>query len=331
MSASLSRITGQLSEHPLARVYPTVAGTRSAQQYRQGANLLRSRRTRIESRRTSLTERRKRQICSSRQMAYFQRYGSNICRTSCLLLQAMWPGAASPKNPKCPPRRWRRSEHQVVYCFPRARDAAGDDMPGAGDDMRPGHRASTSSGIAPRQRTTSRPFHDASGKHHGVSIPPPLIRKELTDAFEITCARRVAALHAEAVKTPTDPFDRRSATCRPANGLWPRCIDGRAPSSRVAYGGAGVSKAALDAQCLAQELENDGDVVAALSRYEKARSIRAKSFARIRAISEPNLEGLESTRDPARLIREYGAQMLLRDVEVSDFRSALTRQTYPAK
>jgi 2-polyprenyl-6-methoxyphenol hydroxylase-like FAD-dependent oxidoreductase len=89
---------------------------------------------------------------------------------------------------------------------------------------------------------------------------------------------------------------------------------------------AGTSKAALDAACLADALAAPGgDIDAALSRYneercEFGRAIVAHSRylgAYIEAQLKPPLErGPAGTRDPARLITDYGAPHLVHPAEV---------------
>jgi 2-polyprenyl-6-methoxyphenol hydroxylase-like FAD-dependent oxidoreductase len=211
--------------------------------------------------------------------------------------------------------------HQVVYCFPNREMLLAMTVPGAGDDMRPGHRRIYFIWYRPATKDELLDlFTDTSGKHHGVSIPPPLIRKEFTDALRSHANDVLPPCIAEAVnKTPQILLQAVSDLQTPQMVFGRVALMGDAAFIARPHTAAGVSKAALDAQCLAQELESDDDVVAALSRYEKARLDFGRKLCAHSRYLGAYLEGLESTRDPARLIREYGAQMLLRDVEVSDF------------
>jgi 2-polyprenyl-6-methoxyphenol hydroxylase-like FAD-dependent oxidoreductase len=211
--------------------------------------------------------------------------------------------------------------HQVVYCFPDGEMLLAMTVPGAGDDMRAGHRRIYFIWYRPATKDELLDlFTDASGKHHGVSIPPPLIRKELTSALRSHAREVLPPCIAEAVnKTPQILLQAVSDLQTPQMVFGRVALMGDAAFIARPHTAAGVSKAALDAQCLAQELENDNDVIAALSRFETARLDFGRKLCAHSRYLGAYLEGLETTRDPARLIREYGAQMLLCDVEVSDF------------
>ncbi len=115
---------------------------------------------------------------------------------------------------------------------------------------------------------------DGSGRHHGIWIPPPLIRPELIrdlkERAEARLAPQLAALVARAAQPILSPiFDLES----------PRIAFGRAAllgdAAFVArpHVGTGVTKAALDAQGLTDALAAAGnDIAAALARYDRDRS-----------------------------------------------------------
>ena len=114
---------------------------------------------------------------------------------------------------------------------------------------------------------------DASGRRHGISIPSPLIRPELISDLkkcaETRLAPQIAALITRAAQPILHPiFDLES----------PRLVSGRVAllgdAAFVArpHVGMGVTKAALDAQGLADALAAAGrDVAAALERYDRER------------------------------------------------------------
>jgi 2-polyprenyl-6-methoxyphenol hydroxylase-like FAD-dependent oxidoreductase len=114
---------------------------------------------------------------------------------------------------------------------------------------------------------------DASGRRHGLSIPPPLIRPELIrdlkERAEARLAPQLAVLVARAAQPILHPiFDLES----------PRLVSGRVvllgDAAFVArpHAGMGVTKAALDAQGLADALvASGGDVAVALARYDRER------------------------------------------------------------
>jgi 2-polyprenyl-6-methoxyphenol hydroxylase-like FAD-dependent oxidoreductase len=221
--------------------------------------------------------------------------------------------------------------HQVVYCFPEGEMLLAMTVPGAGDDMRPGYRRIYFIWYRPVSREgLFELFTDAAGNHHGVSIPPPLIRPEFT--AEVKCRARevLPRCIAEAVERAPQILLQAVSDLQTPQMVFGRvAMMGDAAFIARPHTAAGVSKAALDAQCLAHELAKGEGVDGALSRYEASRmNFGRKLCAHSRYLgiylegqSKPPAERseAEAQRDPAKIIREYGAQMLLRDVDVSAF------------
>jgi 2-polyprenyl-6-methoxyphenol hydroxylase-like FAD-dependent oxidoreductase len=158
---------------------------------------------------------------------------------------------------------------------------------------------------------------DASGKAHGLSIPPPLIRPELIDAIKgdaaALLAPQLAALvngTAQIILQPIFDFDS------PQLAFGRVALAGDAAFVARPHVASGVMKAALDAESLTDALSaTGGDVDAALARYnadrqpygawlvERGRHIGAAIAARD---TEPRLR-IET------VMREYGAAGLVRD------------------
>ncbi|AMN42280.1 FAD-dependent monooxygenase [Rhodoplanes sp. Z2-YC6860] len=157
---------------------------------------------------------------------------------------------------------------------------------------------------------------DATGKAHGLSIPPPLIRPELIEGIKRNAtallAPQLAALvtgTAQIILQPIFDFEApRIAFGRVA-------LIGDAAFVARPHVASGVMKAALDAESLAGALGAVSDVAAALSRYhadrqpygawlvERGRHIGA-------TIASRDIEpGLRSET----IMREYGAAGLVRD------------------
>lgn len=114
---------------------------------------------------------------------------------------------------------------------------------------------------------------DASGRCHGISIPPPLIRPELIrdlrEQAEARLAPQIAALIARApqpiLQAIVDLESPRMAFGRVA-------LVGDAAFVARPHVGMGVTKAAFDAQELADALAASGsNVTSALARYEEER------------------------------------------------------------
>ena len=114
---------------------------------------------------------------------------------------------------------------------------------------------------------------DASGRRHGVSIPPPLIRPELISDLrehaEARLAPQIAALVAQAAQPILQAiFDLES----PRIAFGKVVLLGDAAFVARPHVGMGVTKAALDAQGLTDALAaSGGDLAAALARYDRER------------------------------------------------------------
>jgi 2-polyprenyl-6-methoxyphenol hydroxylase-like FAD-dependent oxidoreductase len=206
-------------------------------------------------------------------------------------------------------------EGEMMLCYP---------VPGRDNDTRPGRRSYNHIWYRPTDgETTLRDIcTDATGRCHGISIPPPLIRPEVTARIKAD-ARALLAPQIAAVVERTEQlffqaiFDIES----------PRIAVGRAvllgDAAFVArpHVGAGVTKAALDAECLAREIQGaNGDLDTALARYERERRLfgsrivaRARRLgAYIEAQLKPPAERTEAERQPPPeyLMREIGTVTL---------------------
>ena len=221
--------------------------------------------------------------------------------------------------------------HQVVYCFPEGEMLLAMTVPGDGDDMRPGHRRVYFIWYRPVSRDgLASLFTGSDGRNYGVSIPPPLIRSELTAEIRAQARNVLPGCIAEAVERAPQILLQAVSDLQVPRMVFGRvALLGDAAFIARPHTAAGVSKAALDARCLAQELSATGDICAALARYETARldfgrklcahSRYLGAYLEAQSTLPHNRSLAEAGRDPARIIREYGAQMLLRDVEIAGF------------
>ena len=158
---------------------------------------------------------------------------------------------------------------------------------------------------------------DASGRCHGDSIPPPLIRPELIDEMradaDALLAPQIAAVIARAERPLLQPiFDLES----PCLAFGRAVLLGDAAFVARPHVGTGVTKAALDAQCLADALGEERDIAAALARYDAERRrfgnwlvARGRYLgAWLDAEAGPDSESAAAwrARGPEGLIREFG-------------------------
>jgi 2-polyprenyl-6-methoxyphenol hydroxylase-like FAD-dependent oxidoreductase len=153
---------------------------------------------------------------------------------------------------------------------------------------------------------------DVHGHCHGTAIPPPLVRpdvaRRLKDIAAATLAPQIAAVVEASQPFFQAIFDLES----------PRLHEGRVAlvgdAAFVArpHVGMGVTKAALDALCLARSIELAGaDLDGALSRYDRLRGEFGRRCVRraqrIGAYIERHEERLD--QDPGRVMAEVGAPL----------------------
>jgi 2-polyprenyl-6-methoxyphenol hydroxylase-like FAD-dependent oxidoreductase len=210
----------------------------------------------------------------------------------------------------------------VTFCFPEDELLLAMPNPGAGDDVRPQARRYYFVWYRPVDfdETLPRLCTDASGRQHGVAIPPPLIRSEVIHDLKASAESVLPPQMAAVVRRTAQPllqaiFDLES----------PRVVFGRVAllgdAAFVArpHVAAGVSKAALDAQSLVDALTaSPGDLDRALAQYHhELRSFGGRLVAHGRVLGA-HLEAhhkaagrttLDST--PEAYIRQYGAANLI--------------------
>ena len=110
---------------------------------------------------------------------------------------------------------------------------------------------------------------DASGRCHGTSIPPPLIRAEVTAAIKATARALVAPQVAEIFARTAQPFFQPIFDLESPRTVFGRvALLGDAAFVARPHVGAGVTKAALDAASLADAVKAD-DLAAGLLRYQR--------------------------------------------------------------
>lgn len=157
---------------------------------------------------------------------------------------------------------------------------------------------------------------DISGRRHGVSIPPPLIRPELIDALRADAstllAPQLAALVTSTPQILLQPiFDLES----PRIAFGRVALVGDAAFVARPHVATGVMKAAVDAESLVAALSSNDEIEAALNRYNSERQPYGASLvARGRHIGSYFAARDGGGRERIELLmREYGAAGLVRD------------------
>jgi 2-polyprenyl-6-methoxyphenol hydroxylase-like FAD-dependent oxidoreductase len=221
------------------------------------------------------------------------------------------------------------------FCFPEGELAFSVPMPAPDGDARGNRRRCQFGWFRPADYETRLPqmCTDASGRRHGVSIPPPLIRaeliEELRDEAKMRLAPQIAALIGQVAQPILQPiFDLES----PQIVFGKVALLGDAAFVARPHVGTGVTKAALDAQCLADALGAEGsNLDAALTRYDRERRqfgswlvARGRYLgAYLEAQLKPREERGEAelNRRPEIVMRELGAAGVIDGDPINAWRS----------
>jgi 2-polyprenyl-6-methoxyphenol hydroxylase-like FAD-dependent oxidoreductase len=215
-------------------------------------------------------------------------------------------------------------DHNMV-CYPDGEAMTAYAVPGPDNDVRPGHRAYNFVWYHPTTREAlTRLCTDASGRCHGMAIAPALIRPEAVAEMLATARTSLAPQCVAILELARQPFFQAIFDLET-----PRMYRGRAAllgdAAFVArpHVGMGVTKAALDAECLADALRDCDDIEAALEHYHHrqhefgtrviARARHVGAHLGARATKPPHTwTEQERHQDPLFMIRESGAR--LRDI-----------------
>jgi 2-polyprenyl-6-methoxyphenol hydroxylase-like FAD-dependent oxidoreductase len=161
---------------------------------------------------------------------------------------------------------------------------------------------------------------DAAGRHHGSAMPPPLIRPELVASLKRDAHELLAPHIAEIVERSQPFFQAIFDVESPRLALGRVALLGDAAFVARPHVGMGVTKAALDALCLARSIaRSPGQLDAALERYDRlrgefgrrcvARARRLGAYIEARARPERGWSAEELDQRPERLLREVAAAL----------------------
>ncbi|HTM73650.1 MAG TPA: FAD-dependent monooxygenase [Pseudolabrys sp.] len=162
----------------------------------------------------------------------------------------------------------------MTFSLPPGEQFLGYPVAGPDNDLRPGHRRYNVVWYRPADESAKLQWllTDERGVTHTISIPPPLIRREAVSEMRADAERLVAPQFRRIVKLIKEPilqpiYDLES----PRMAIGRIAILGDAAFVARPHVAAGVSKAADDAAALADALQNEENVEAALKCYEAAR------------------------------------------------------------
>jgi 2-polyprenyl-6-methoxyphenol hydroxylase-like FAD-dependent oxidoreductase len=223
-----------------------------------------------------------------------------------------WRGVAEDDGASLDPIVFRH----MTFCFPAGELALTVPAPAANGQAGRSRRRCHFAWFRPSDDATLRRMcTDARGHCHGDSIPPPLIRPQLVDAMKADAAALLAPQIAGVISRAERPllqpiFDLES----PRIAFGRVVLLGDAAFVARPHVGTGVTKAALDADCLAEALGEGRDIAAALARYDADRQrfgtwlvARGRYLGAWLGAEAGDGAAAWCARGPESLIREFGS------------------------
>ena len=209
---------------------------------------------------------------------------------------------------------------RMVFALPEGELFLGLGMPGRDNDTRQGHRRYYWIWFRPADDARALPdlCTDAGGHCHGSSIPPSLVRGEITAELRKAAATNLASPLAAIVARTAQPFPHGIFDVETTQMRFGHVVL-LGDSAFVArpHVGAGVTKAALDAQSLADALGASNGIDAALARYDRervafghtlvARGRYLGAYLEAGAKAAMPCEAAAPERRPEIVLAEYGA------------------------
>jgi 2-polyprenyl-6-methoxyphenol hydroxylase-like FAD-dependent oxidoreductase len=211
-----------------------------------------------------------------------------------------------------PPALWREVVELYAFCLPEGEQCISYPVPGRDNDTAVGRRAYNIIWYRPTDRGTLIDIcTDADGRHHAAGIPPPLIRPDVIARVKAD-AKAILAPQIAEIFTRTTPF------FQPIYDLAsPRLVFGRVVLAGDAafvarpHAGAGTTKAAIDAACLADSIRDaGGDLAVGLAQYERLQRPFGKAIVELNQEEGLYLSAQikpKGERSAAELHRDIGA------------------------
>jgi 2-polyprenyl-6-methoxyphenol hydroxylase-like FAD-dependent oxidoreductase len=198
------------------------------------------------------------------------------------------------------------------FCLPEREMSLSYPVPGRDGGTRKGQRGYNVVWYRPADLASELPrlCTDASGRCHGMAIPPPLIRPEIVAEAREAARAKLAPAIAEIVLHTPQPFFQAIFDLETPRLVFGRvALLGDAAFVARPHVGAGVTKAAVDAAALADAVAQENTLDAALARYERLQcGLGTAIVARGRRLGA-YLEGLAPSRDTLEVMREHSAKI----------------------
>ncbi|MBM3528366.1 MAG: FAD-dependent oxidoreductase [Alphaproteobacteria bacterium] len=220
-----------------------------------------------------------------------------------------------------PPDIHREVFEFLTFCLPPGEQFLGYPVAGPDNDLRPGHRRYNVVWYRPADERTELQWllTDERGTTHTISIPPPLIRRDAIAAMRAAAERLIAPQMRAVARLMDEPvlqpiYDL--ATPRMAFGRV--AIVGDAAFVARPHVGAGVSKAAEDAEALANAVAIE-DIEPALRRFESERLAVGHRIIEWARHLGAYLQATRTLEEQARSARHSTAEAVIRETALLDF------------
>jgi 2-polyprenyl-6-methoxyphenol hydroxylase-like FAD-dependent oxidoreductase len=209
----------------------------------------------------------------------------------------------------------------MTFCLPPGEQFLGYPVAGPDNDLRPGHRRYNIVWYRPAEEASELQalLTDESGTYHGISIPPPLIRRAEIDEMRAAAERLLAPQFRTLVRMIEEPILQPIYDLETPRMAFGRvAIMGDAAFVARPHVAAGVAKAADDAAALVTALARD-DVESGLGRFEAERvPVGRRIIERARHLGS-YLQASQSVEERSRSQRHSIPEAVLAETAVLDF------------
>src|SRR2546421_808848 len=210
-----------------------------------------------------------------------------------------------------------------AFCLPDNEQMLGYPVAGPDNDLRPGHRRYNFVWYRPasEERALPRLLTDDTGRTHTLSIPPPLIARDVIATMRLDAERVLAPQFNDVISLCAQPFLQPIYDLEVPHMAFGRvAVVGDAGFVARPHVGAGVAKAAEDALALAQALDANADAEAALKQYEYARILAGmRIIARARHLGAYVQADLKTDAERTYAARHRTPEAVLAETAMMDF------------
>ncbi|HWI12697.1 MAG TPA: FAD binding domain-containing protein [Burkholderiales bacterium] len=203
-----------------------------------------------------------------------------------------------------------------AFCLPPREMMLSYPVPGRNNETAPGRRGYNHIWYRPvdAEHGLRDLCTDASGTCHGTAIPPPLIRPELIEAMRADARELLAPQISRLVEITEHPFFQAIFDLESMHTVEGRiALVGDAAFVARPHVGMGVTKGALDVECLADALVSSDTVESALRRYQaQQRPFGSALVAQARRMGASLEAGTADGRDhdPEAVMRYMGSPLV---------------------